>query len=63
MGTAVQSHSILENIMFDIKSMSLEEKSEAIKFCYQQVRDATWEKNLAKIEHYTNLLRKLTDIV
>jgi hypothetical protein len=50
-------------MLFNPKEMSLEEKSEAIKFCYQQVRDATWEKNLAKIEHYTNLLRQLTDIV
>ena len=49
--------------MFDIKNMTVEEKAEAIKYCYQVVRDATWEKNLAKIEHYTNLLRKLTDIV
>jgi hypothetical protein len=49
--------------MFDVKNMSVESKGEAIKFCYQQVRDATWEKNLAKIEHYTVLLRKLTDIV
>jgi hypothetical protein len=62
--TAVQSHySIKVKAMFDIKNMSMDEKSEAIKFCYQQVRDATWEKNLAKIEHYTNLLRQLTDIV
>ena len=49
--------------MFDIKNMQFEEKAEAVKFCYQQVRDATWEKNLAKIEHYTKLLRQLTDIV
>lgn len=49
--------------MFDIKKMTMEEKAEAIKYCYQVVRDATWEKNLAKIEHYTKLLRQLTDIV
>ena len=49
--------------MFDIKNMSIESKAEAIKFCYQMVRDATWEKNIAKIEQYTTLLRKLTDIV
>jgi len=53
----------MEFIMFDVKSMSLEEKTEAIKFCYQQVRDGTWEKNLGKIEHYTKLLRRLTDLV
>ena len=52
-----------EYIMFDVKNMSLESKNEAIKFCYQQVRDGTWEKNLAKIEHYIKLLRELTDLV
>jgi hypothetical protein len=62
--TAVQSHYFnLEIEMFDIKKMTMEEKAEAIKYCYQVVRDATWEKNLAKIEHYTKLLRQLTDIV
>ena len=49
--------------MFDIKNMSMQEKTEAIKYCYQTVRDATWEKNLAKVEHYTKLLRQLTDLV
>lgn len=49
--------------MFDIKAMSIEEKAEATKFCYQQVRDGTFEKNIAKIEHYTKLLRQLTDVV
>jgi hypothetical protein len=63
-GTAVQSHySIKVKAMFDIKKMTMEEKAEAIKYCYQVVRDATWEKNLAKIEHYTKILRQLTDIV
>jgi hypothetical protein len=50
-------------MLFNPKDMSVEEKGEAIKFCYQQVRDGTWEKNLSKVEHYTKLLRQLTDIV
>jgi hypothetical protein len=34
---------------------------DTIKFCYQMIRDATWEKNISKIVFYTEMLGKYTD--
>jgi len=34
---------------------------DSIKFCYQMIRDATWEKNISKIVFYTEMLGKYTD--
>ena len=40
------------------KSIVIED---TIKFCYQMIRDATWEKNISKIVFYTEMLGKYTD--
>ena len=34
---------------------------DTIKFCYQMIRDGTWEKNISKIVFYTEMLGKYTD--
>jgi hypothetical protein len=34
---------------------------DAIKFCYQMIREGAWEKNISKIEHYTKLVGEYTD--
>jgi hypothetical protein len=52
--------------MFDVLEIQDQQKQavvieDTIKFCYQMIRDATWEKNISKIVFYTEMLGKYTD--